>query len=182
MSISVKSLRPERAKKFAAKYVNNGFSPAQAAIDCGFTTNRNSAYVIGHRLLKNVKTQKAVEEHLKAAKMDADEVLERLTKIARTEAEFKGSDVVKANELLGKGHKLFVDKVETTDTTANTSLLLKSIEAIAARESITPDQAATELYTRLKDEIPLESWPVQFHSLLRASQHEVVTDAGDASN
>lgn len=115
----MRRLRNQRAQKFAAKFVSNGFNAQRAVVDCGITQNLNSAHVIGWRLLKHPTTQKAIIKHMANAKMTADEVLERLTEVARTDAEFKGSDVVKAAELLGKGHKLFIDKVETTDVSAN---------------------------------------------------------------
>lgn len=86
-------------------------------------------------------------------KMSADEVLERLTKVARTDADFKGSDVVKAAELLGKGHKLFTDKVETSGTTerdAASSAFASAIQSAALADNIPESQAASELYERLR--------------------------------
>ena len=203
----VKSLRPERAKKFAAKFVSNGFSPADAVILCGWTQNRRSAYVIAYRLLENVITQREIKRLMTKDVLTAQDVLVGLSDKAKADIadvlESDGSfDIARAKERnksklikslkfdkdsgkvvglelysaheaerdLGKFHKLFTERVETTDTNQNTQLLLKSIEAIAAREDITTDQAATELYSRLKDEIPLESWPAQFHNVLRESQ------------
>lgn len=111
----MKSLRPERANKFAARFISNGFNSSQAVVDCGITTNRASAGVIGHRLLKNVKVKRAVERHLQMSKLSADEVIEKLTEVATSEvAEIKASDKLKALELLGKFHKLFTDRVDHT--------------------------------------------------------------------
>jgi len=83
----MKSLRPERAQRFAAKYVRNGFNPVQAVVDCGITRNRNSAHVIGWRLLQNVTTRQEIRKHLTKMisndVMTAQEVLQRLSKHAR---------------------------------------------------------------------------------------------------
>lgn len=106
-----------RPRKFAAEYVRNGFNGVQAAISAGYTSNYNAACVQASVLLRNPKVAKSVEDHIKSAGMSAVEVLQRLTDIARTDTDFKGSDVVKAVELLGKGHKLFTDRVESTNET-----------------------------------------------------------------
>jgi Terminase small subunit len=111
--------RKDRANKFAANYVKNGFRLRKAVIDAGITKNPNSAGVIGNRLLSDDMTVEAVERHMKKAKLSADEVLERLADIAQREAKFSGADVVKATELLGKGHKLFTDRVESEVTTVD---------------------------------------------------------------
>lgn len=114
----MKSSRKDRARKFAPKYCENGFNKAQAVIDCGITTNRKSAYVIGFRLLQDVTVKKAVEDHLKKAKITADEILEELSTMARAPVE-KVSEAgkLKALELSGKAAKLFIDRTETTDNT-----------------------------------------------------------------
>ncbi len=110
-------VRQHRAKKFAAKYAENGFNPTQAVIDCGITRNRNSAHVIGYRLLRNATTKSLIEAHLKEAKISADEVLEELSSIARAPVDkFSESAKLKALELTGKAHKLFTDRVETSDS------------------------------------------------------------------
>lgn len=102
----------KRGRAFAHRYVKNGFRGPQAVIDLGFTSKRESAWVISHRLLRNVKVLAEIDKHIAKAKMSADEVLERLTDIAQSDAKFSGSDVVKATELLGKANKLFTDKIE----------------------------------------------------------------------
>jgi phage terminase small subunit len=56
------------------------------------------------------------EALLDKAQMGADEVVERLSTLARTDVRMfaKAGDVVKALELLGKRHKLFTDNVDMT--------------------------------------------------------------------
>lgn len=113
--------RPHRLRRFAAEYVKNGFQAQRAVLSAGFTKNPNSAAVIANRLLNDVMWDEVAREVMQESKMSADEVLERLTKVARSEADLKGSDVVKANELLGKFHKLFVDRTESSVTTFDSS-------------------------------------------------------------
>lgn len=90
-----------------------------------------------------------------SAKMSADEVLERLTKVARSDADLRGSDVVKANELLGKFHKLFVDKVETSSTDAQQTVALtflsRRISKLANKTGNTPEIVELQLQTELAD-------------------------------
>ncbi len=150
----MKTLRPQRAKKFAAKFCENGFNASKAVRQLGITTNPKSAWVIGHRLLSNVVTIKAVEDHLKASKMSADEVLERLSDIARKTADFRGSDIVKANELIGKGHGIFIDKVESssTVTTIDPSQLLRSINKLASKTGANPRDIALEFKRDFSDQ------------------------------
>lgn len=178
---------PARERLFAAKLVKNGFDRVQAVIDAGITSNRNSAHVIGYRLLRRVTTQEAIKKHMETAKMSADEVLEKLTKVARADADFKGSDVVKAAELLGKGHRLWVDKVESTDTTERDGLaqaLLKSIESASKKDQVSPERAVIELYEALPEYPELENWPEKYRGAISAylaERNEVseVTEIGD---
>lgn len=139
----MKSLRPERARKFASKYVTNGFNPVQAVVDCGVTTNRNSAHVIGYRLLRNPTVQSLVERHLQMSKLSADEVIVKLTEVAVAEvAEIKASDKLKALELLGKFHKLFTDKVDHS---------IQLDGAVSKLRNEFPDVAEDELKSWLAD-------------------------------
>ncbi len=109
-----KSLRPERARSFAHKYVENGFNASQAVVDLGITDNRPSAGVIGHRLLNNVKVKTIVEDHIKRHKMSADEVAEELSEVAQTKTPIDATQKLKALELLTKVHGLITNKSEIT--------------------------------------------------------------------
>ena len=179
--------RPYRLRLFAAEYVKNGFQAQKAVLSAGFTQNPASAAVIANRLLNDVKCDALIEGYMQDAKMSADEVLERLTKVARSEADVKGSDVVKANELLGKFHKLFVDKIETTDTSSRDAAeqaLLKSIQSASKRDDIQPEQAAIQLFQALSDDpalCDLSTWPEQYRGAIQSylQQSQEVTEIGD---
>jgi hypothetical protein len=185
----MKSLRPERAHGFAAEFVSNGFNATRAVIACGITNKPTSAQVIGHRLLCNVITREAIEKHMQDAKMDANEVLERLSKIARTEVEFKGSDVVKANELIGKGHGIFVDKLETTNTSESKALtdsIELKITQISSNLSISQENAAIQFFSSLSDFGSDHAKPENFgkyrpiiENYLAKPQEQPIIEAGD---
>ena len=66
----------------------------------------------GPRLLENVEIQAFIKARLNEHAMGADEVLSRLADIARSETR----DSLKALELMGKHHRLFVDVQEVTAT------------------------------------------------------------------
>lgn len=111
-----------RYEKFAAEYIKTGFNGQRAVLNCGFTDKPKSAKIIANRLLTYVVVNDLVEKHMEKAKMDADEVLNRLAQIARKDdVKFTGADVVKASELIGKGHKLFTERTETIDLTEHES-------------------------------------------------------------
>lgn len=183
--------RPHRLRLFAAEYIKNGCQAQKAALSVGFTKNPASAAVIAHRLLNDVNWPIAVEECMQESKMSADEVLERLTKVARSDVDVKGSDVVKANELLGKFHKLFVDRVESTDTSVAEGVsagLLQSIADAAKRDRITDGEAAVGLFAALRGDpafADVRHWPSQFQPALTAyiaaqsSPEQPVIEAGD---
>ena len=133
---------PPRRRKFATEYVKNGFNGVQAVYAAGYKQGYNSACVEASRLLRNAKVIEYVEESLKNSKMGADEVLERLAEIARKDAKFSGSDVVKANELLGKGHKLFTEKVEHSNDIKPSSVQQLVALLNEARIQIDPERAA----------------------------------------
>ncbi len=146
--------RPQRLRLFASEYVKNGFQAQKAVLSAGFTKNPASAAVIANRLLNDVNWLNTVEVAMQDNKMSADEVLERLTKVARSDADLKGSDVVKANELLGKFHKLFVDKIEQTSTvtTIDPSSIQRSIDRICAKTSANPRDVALNLQQEWSDQ------------------------------
>src|SRR6185369_4934434 len=83
--------RKLRYKQFAAKYVKTGFNGLQTVLECGFTENEDSAKVIACRLLTYVYVNNQIEKHMSKAKMSADEVVEELTSIARSNVEVGAS-------------------------------------------------------------------------------------------
>lgn len=164
--------REHRRKAFARLVIKNGFRPIDAIVEMGITTNRNSAHVIAYRLLRTATCEKYIQRHMEDSKASADEVLQNLTRIARTETKFSGSDVVKANELLGKGHKLFVDKIETTDTTDRDNIISamsESIDRAAKVDNVSRFEAAIGLYPELPEHSDLSHWPEDVRQAITAS-------------
>jgi hypothetical protein len=144
--------RPYRLRLFAAELVRNGFKAQQAILSIGLTKNPNSAAVIANRLLNDVRCDAAINEVLMQKKMSAEDVLTRLTDIANKDVTFSGSDVVKSNELLGKFHKLFTDKIETSSSDSPiSSVLLDKIKSCASSTGISENQAAIQLYQTLSN-------------------------------
>lgn len=65
---------------FVEKYLVY-WNATRAAIEAGYS--EKTAYSQGQRLLKNVEIQEEVEKRISESAMDADEVLSRLSEIAR---------------------------------------------------------------------------------------------------
>lgn len=133
-----------RRRKFASEYVKNGFNGVQAVFAAGYKQGYDSACTEAWRLLRNAEVKRHVEEHLQASKISADEVLEELSKLARakiSDDKITESGKLKALELSGKAHKLFTDKVETTDTTKSPAQALVEMVAAQNLPPITLEQA-----------------------------------------
>ena len=101
-----------KQKRFCDEYLID-CNATQAAIRAGYSPK--TAQAIGSENLKKPVVKKYIDEHLEIshndAVMSAEEVLMRLTEIARDKKERAGN-TLKALELLGKRHKLFVDRVD----------------------------------------------------------------------
>lgn len=129
------------------------FNALQSAKAAGYSGNDNVLGVQGHRLLKNAKIRRAIDERLSAlhAHMTSDEVLAQLGEIARAEwgkflevkigndgetvsAMLRLGDKLKALELIGKYHSLF-DKV------------------VEQRLTIILSEKAVGAYRRLREEL-----------------------------
>lgn len=144
-----------RQRKFAHEYVRNGFNGVQAILAAGYRMGYNSACVEASRNLRKPKVMAVIENHLKSTKMDADEVLTELTDVARSETKISDSSKVKALELLGKAHKLFIDKIEqqsVADPTTTRVALLRRISKIAAKTGDTQHDVERELQAELADQ------------------------------
>lgn len=89
------------------------WNATEAARKAGYS--EHTARSQGQRLLTNVDIQAAIEGRINELSMSADEVIVRLTNIARnglTSSRLRPSDVLRALELIGKSHALFTDRVE----------------------------------------------------------------------
>lgn len=65
--------------------------------------------------MSDVEVQAAIEGRINELSMSADEVIVRLTNIARnglSSSRLRPSDVLRALELIGRSHALFTDRVE----------------------------------------------------------------------
>lgn len=104
---------------FALEYPKD-FNSTKAAIRAGYSPA--SAHISGHRNIKNANVWALIEHEFTKRAMSLDEVLTRLTAQARGELPTSESDAPTGNttrhdtraalELLGKYHKLFVDRLE----------------------------------------------------------------------
>lgn len=99
---------------FAKEYLVD-LNATRAAIRCGYS--EKTAYSQGQRLLKDVEVsgaiQKAMDERSERTEITADDVLNRINRIAKAaEGSKRYSDSLKACELLGKHLRLFADRTE----------------------------------------------------------------------
>jgi phage terminase small subunit len=116
-----------RQELFVSFYLQNP-NATQAAIKAGYS--EKTAASQGERLLRNVEIAKRVQQRVESAAMSADEVLTELADIAKSgwrehleilyrdgvivDAKLRLTDKIKALELVGKHHKLFTDRVESS--------------------------------------------------------------------
>lgn len=99
-----------KRQKFVEEYLKC-WNATEAARRAGYAHPNTQ----GPRLLVNVCVKNLITERLDELHMSADEVLERLARIARADprAHFvNASDVIKALGLLGKHRSLFKEQVE----------------------------------------------------------------------
>ena len=90
-----------KRKVFVAEYLRC-WNASEAARRAGYAHERSA----GHALLTNPDIQAHIQEELTNLTMSADECLLRIADIAREET----SQSLKALELIGKTHSLFVDR------------------------------------------------------------------------
>lgn len=106
-----------KQQKFIDYYIQTG-NGTKAAIEAGYSPK--TAYSIASDNLKNLEPH--IKERMKSLSNEriasAEEVLERLTRIARGEEkdafglDTNNQDKIKALELLGKNYQLYTDRVK----------------------------------------------------------------------
>lgn len=117
---------------FACAYLGEAkFNATEAARIAGYEGDHNTLSVTGHDNLRNPKIAAYVDKMLESVQMSALEVLSELSAIARSDwrehltikrdkdgneidATLQLKDKLKALELVGKHHKLFVERTELT--------------------------------------------------------------------
>ena len=106
----------EREILFCEYYHRYG-DATRSAIEAGYAAS--SAAVMGHKLLKREHIQEYLEslgeKNISEKIMTNDEILEKLSYIARDERN-NLAHRIRALELLGKRSALWIEKVETNDT------------------------------------------------------------------
>lgn len=117
----------EKQKRFCEEYLID-LNATQAAIRAGY---KNSD--VGRRLVTkshvSAHIEKLREEQSKRTEITADTVLGELAKIAATEVEIKGSDKMKALELLGKHLGLFQNGADNSAALEKLDEVLGKIES-----------------------------------------------------
>lgn len=156
---------PLKQQKFVANYILLCGNGVRAVYAAGYKQGYDSACVTASRLLRNTKVEDELEKHAAKAKLSADQVIEELTVVAQAEVRLEGAQKVKALELLGKFHKLFVDKVETTEIPNDSLASAQQIFAKKYQElnSCSPEEAQKQA------EIAFQFAKVEDHTNSQAS-------------
>ena len=121
-----------KQQRFVTAFLETA-NATESARRAGYKGNDVTLAAVGYENLRKHQIKKMIEDNVKKA-LTAEEVLQNLSRIANSEAEFKGSDVVKANELIGKHHKLFEDRTnpmkvdpDPVEATANLIMILDEL-------------------------------------------------------
>lgn len=97
-----------KQRAFAKAYCANGFNGVRAARSAGYKGSYSTLGVLAHENLKNPKVRAEIDKHFKRVAMGADEVLARLTDIARGDLadvlDQDGSFDIKTARRRGKSH------------------------------------------------------------------------------
>ncbi len=150
-----------RQRKFAHEYVKNGFNGVQAVLAAGYQMGYNAACVQSSRLLRKAKIEMAVEEHIKKSKMSADEVIEELSSVAKSDTSISEQSKMKALEMLAKAHNLVDKRAEqprelNRDNQLNSARLSYVLAALPQLAINHPDWPAERLQTEAEQSF--QSW------------------------
>ena len=120
----------EKQKRFCEEYLID-LNATQAAIRAGYAAK--NARVIASQNLAKVNIQQYISERMqdrsKRTEITADTVLGELAKIAAADVEIKGSDKMKALELLGKHLGLFQSGADNSAALEKLDEVLGKIES-----------------------------------------------------
>lgn len=97
-----------KQQAFVRAYLGSAHGNAtKAAIAAGYS--ERSAHVQGCELLKHPKVREAIDKRAEKADITAESILQELRSVAFAQVDLKGSDKLKALDLLGKYRKLWND-------------------------------------------------------------------------
>lgn len=135
----------DKHRAFVAAYISNGFNGAKAAITAGYS--EASARFQASRLLTNVDIAAAIADECAAHIMTGNEVLARLSAIARGDVDgVEVRDQLKALEMLAKYHNLInTVKIEDWRSQAIADIKAGRIQFQALAKAFDYD-LATELF------------------------------------
>ena len=105
----------------------NGTKAARLA---GYKGSDATLAVAAHKLLRLGKIKDEVEKRFKGAAMGADECLARIADHAKS----KSPQALRALELVGKAHSLFVDRVEHSGRLNVSEMTDEELRKIAGRD------------------------------------------------
>lgn len=145
---------PFKQKKFVANYILLAGNGTQAVQASGYKQTYGSLRVTACRLLTKPNVMSEIESHVQKAKLDANQVIEELSGIAQVQTPIDGNQRLKALELLGKFHKLFVDRTETVTSTDNSPVqiaLARRISKISQKTGENPELVEESLQIELSD-------------------------------
>lgn len=107
----------DKQKMFVHHYLANGYNGNQAAISSGYKEN-SARQMANENLTKPDIVQyksKLMSELANKLGATQEYVIKNLMKCGDLDPEKNGSTVIKATELIGKHHGMFVEKVEIKD-------------------------------------------------------------------
>lgn len=147
-----------RQELFVNEYLKT-FNATKAAIAAKYSAT--SARTQGPRLLQNADVSARIQERLKEAAMQADEVLFHLSEIARTDmrelVDAKGRPNIKAAEVNGKTRLIKKIRMVSTDSGTETEIethdRLRALELIGKHHRLFTDKQ--ELSTEDGKPIPV---------------------------
>lgn len=182
-----------RQRIFAAEYIKNGKIGVQAVFAAGYKVGYNSACVQASRLLRNAKIKSMIDnvtdKALNAAELTEERVKKEIATVAFSQVkEIDSSAKMKGLDLATKILGMVTQKVEQTDTSerdATAQTLLSAIAQAAQSDNLSEQQAAVQLYTRMRQHPQLgdvNSYPPQFRDALLALDVQpdvTVTEIGD---